>query len=259
MGLEPLVDEERYPLASLCFRKRCRSRLELDGMLVMPNFITSNAILLLQREGESRRHLAYYAINNHNVYLAPVDPDFPLHHVRNREVRSSKGCITTDQIPHDSSLHQLYTSPDFRSFLCTILGEDSLYEYADPLSSINLHYASEGQELGWHYDNSSFAITLMIQSPKGGGVFEYVKNVRDARRDEMNYERSQRVIDGIEPAQALSMQPGTLVVFRGRNSMHRVTPVRGNSTRMLVVFAYNTEPDISLSETARMIFYGRLG
>ena len=90
-------------------------------------------------------------------------------------------------------------------------------------------------------------------------MFEYVKNVRDARRDEMNYERSQRVIDGIEPAQALSMQPGTLVVFRGRNSMHRVTPVRGNSTRMLVVFAYNTEPDISLSETARMTFYGRLG
>jgi hypothetical protein len=55
------------------------------------------------------------------------------------------------------------------------------------------------------------------------------------------------------------MAPGTLVMFRGRNSIHRVTPTSGDICRILVVFAYNAEPDIALSEAARMTFFGRLG
>ena len=153
----------------------------------------------------------------------------------------------------------LYDSPGFRDFLCAVLDVDELHEYADPLSSINLHYASDGQELGWHYDNSSFAITLLIQKPEGGGEFEYVKGVRDADAGEMNYEYSGKILDGnIEP-ERLDMEPGALVLFRGRNSMHRVTPVVGKRPRMLVVLAYNTEPGIALSESARMTFFGRLG
>ena len=49
-----------------------------------------------------------------------------------------------------------------------------------------------------------------------------------------------------------------VVLFRGRNAMHRVTPVAGERTRMLVVLAYNAEPGVYLSEEARMTFYGRL-
>jgi hypothetical protein len=48
------------------------------------------------------------------------------------------------------------------------------------LSSINVHYADEGQELGWHFDNSEFAITLLLQAPQSGGQFEYVRDLRDA-------------------------------------------------------------------------------
>jgi predicted 2-oxoglutarate/Fe(II)-dependent dioxygenase YbiX len=134
-----------------------------------------------------------------------------------------------------------------------------LHEYADPLSSINLHYASNGQELGWHFDNSSFAITLMIQPPEDGGDFEYLKDVRDTDAGDMNYPLSQKILNGEMPPEKLSMDAGSLVLFRGRNSMHRVTPVKGSQTRMLVVLAYNTEPGISLSESARLTFYGRLG
>ncbi len=156
-------------------------------------------------------------------------------------------------------LHTLYDSAEFRNFLCVVLDEAELYAYGDAVSSINLHYASEGQELGWHFDNSSFAITLMIQDPESGGTFEYVKDVRDADSGEMNYELSGKILDGNVPTKTLAMDAGALVLFRGRNSMHRVTPVKGNRTRMLVVLAYNTEPGISLSESARMTFFGRLG
>ena len=149
-------------------------------MLVLPGFVRPGAVETVRREGDACRHLAYYTVDRHNAYLAPPDPGLPRDHPRNREVVSSKGCITDDQIARTSPLRALYDAEAFRGFLCAVLGERALHPYADPLSSINLHYANPGQELGWHFDNSSFAITLMIQAPESGGAFEYVGGLRDA-------------------------------------------------------------------------------
>lgn len=257
--LANLIDLEQYPLQNLRFRSECKHKLEEKGVLVLPGFLKPDAITCIQKQGKEKQHLAYYAVNKHNIYLCPSDPQYSDEHPRNRQVSSSKGCITTDQIPSSSLLNTVYDNSDFRDFLCKVLNENSLYEYADNMSSINLHYASKGQELGWHYDNSSFAITLMIQTPEKGGVFEYVKDARNADLGEMNYALSEKILDGQVVTKALQMEAGSLVLFRGRNSIHRVTPVLGDRTRMLVVLAYNTEPNVSLSESARMTFYGRLG
>lgn len=256
--LSQIVDLTKFPVQSDDFRRACKQTLDEEGALVMPDFLQAATAQSVCHEGEENNNLAYYTANHHNIYLSPPDPEFPAEHPRNREVSSSKGCITTDQIPAESALRKLYDAPEFREFLCAVLGEKELHEYADALSSINLHYADAGQELGWHFDNSSFAITLMIQSPEAGGVFEYVKDVRDADAGEMNYDLSAQILDGQVPVRTLSMDDGTLVLFRGRNSMHRVTPVEGKRTRMLVVLAYNSAPGISLSESARMTFFGRL-
>ena len=69
----------------------------------------------------------------------------------------------------------------------------------------------------------------------------------------------QAVVEGKRQPEALSVEPGTLVLFRGRNAMHRVTPTQGVRDRILVVLAYNSKPGIALSEAARMTFFGRLG
>jgi len=257
--MRDVINLAQYPLDDHEFHKACKRTLDDNGAVVLPGFVTPSAVASIQREGEEQEHLAYYTVDTHSIFLESPDPQFPTDHPRNREVISSKGCITTDQIPPGSPLHAMYNAREFREFLCAVLGEDELHEYADALSSINLHYASNGQELGWHFDNSSFAITLMIQTPESGGVFEYVKNVRDADNGEMNYEFCTEILDGNVPTNTMTMDAGTLVLFRGRNSMHRVTPVKGSRTRMLVVLAYNTESGISLSESARMTFYGRLG
>ena len=65
-------------------------------------------------------------------------------------------------------------------------------------------------------------------------------------------------MDGEVEPQTLSMRPGTLVLFRGRDSIHRVTPTEGDRQRILVVLAFNAEEGIALSEKARMTFFGRL-
>lgn len=258
-GLDAIVNLQRYPIDHSEFQTQCKRTLEQAGVLVLPDFLTQIAIAKVTQEGEASSCKAYYTGNDHNVYLKPTDPTFSLDHPRNRQVSSSKGCITSDQIANDSMLRTLYDNAVFKTFLCEVLEEQELFEYADPLSSINLHYAAHGQELGWHFDNSSFAITLLIQKPEVGGVFEYVKDVRDADNGEMNYEQVGAILDGASPVDTLSMDAGALVLFRGRNSIHRVTPTQGEVTRMLAVLAYNSEPGIALSESARLTFYGRTG
>ena len=261
-SVETTINLKQYPLSEKGFRADCQRTLDSDGVLVISDFLQPSTIASMQSEGKANQHLAYYTAKRHNIYLISPDLNYPGSHPRNRTVASSKGCITTDQIPADSALRTLYTATIFREFLCAVLGESNLYEYADALSSINLHYASAGQELGWHFDNSSFAVTLMIQRPESGGVFEYVTNVRDAdsgdMNDSMSYELADKVLEGTAAAKTLAMDAGTLVLFRGRNALHRVTPVVGDRTRMLAVLAYNTEPGLALSESARLTFFGRL-
>ena len=258
MEIENIVDVKSYPLTDQNFRSSCRETLNQTGILVMRHFLKPECVSAIRREGEEGKHRAYFCRQEHNVYLTQPDEAFPTDHPRNRTVISSKGCITDDVIPADSPLRALYDSEEFRAFLCSVLDESSLFEYADPLASINLHYAEPGQELGWHFDNSSFAITLMIQEPDEGGEFEYVGGMRDAENDEMNFEGVEKVLDGETEPKQLNMDAGAIVLFRGRNAIHRVAPVKGSRTRMLAVLAYNSEPGIALSESARMTFFGRL-
>jgi hypothetical protein len=258
MLLSEVLNTSKYNLESNALVESCKATLEQEGAIVLPDFLTEQAIRAIVDEGKEKKSLAWYTSNTHNVYLTDIDSDYALGHVKNKQVNSSKGCITDDQISQNSPLRVIYDAASFRTFLTQVLGIKALHEYADPLSSINLHYASAGQELGWHFDNSSFAITLLIQKPQQGGSFEYLNNMRDADRGEMNFEGVEQVLAGNKEVKSLTIEPGSLVLFRGRNAIHRVTPTIGDRTRMLVVLAYNSEPDVALSESARMTFFGRL-
>lgn len=260
----PLYEEEAF--ASLI--QEARQELHNNSVITLPNFLTQSALRSLVEEALENKHKAYYtdAKSKHNVYLTQNDTSKPSTHIYNRQIVSSKGCITTDQIPPNSLLKSLFYNEIFQQFLQNVLQVKTLYPYQDPLSSINVHYASEGQELGWHFDNSAFAITLLLQKPDvGGGVFEYVPNIRDSgghsddMESKMGFEKVEGVVSGRIIPKRLVMNPGTLVLFHGRDSLHRVTKVVGDITRMLVVFAYNEKEGIELSEEARMTFFGRTG
>ena len=256
--LSSVIDDLKHPIENESYRSKCKEILDLDGVLVLKDFLQSSAIDLILSEAKDQEHLAYYCTNNHNVYLEPSDESLSLNHARNRTVVSSKGCITDNQVPIQSPLRTLYDSEKFKDFLCLVLDEKALYKYDDNLSSINIHYANEGQELGWHFDNSSFAITLLIQKPDEGGSFEYILDFRDSDNNVMNYEGVSDLLDDKFSPNILAMEPGSLVLFRGRNAVHRVTPTKGNRVRILSVLAYNSASGIQLSESARMTFYGKL-
>ncbi len=251
------VDTVRHPLEDPGYASRRRAELDRAGALVLRGFFTADAVARVLAESAHREPEAFYAASTHNVYLTPPDPGQAADHPYNRQVASSKGLLADDQIPADSPLRAVYDDPSFRRFLCAVLGVEQVHPYADDLSSVNVHFASAGQELGWHFDNSSFAVTALFQAPDGGAAFEYVADVRDADAGEMAFGRVAAVLDGVEPVERLDFAPGDVVLFRGRNAMHRVTPSEGPVTRILAVFAFNDQPGVGLSDSALQTFYGR--
>ena len=98
---------------------------------------------------------------------------------------------------------------------------------------------------------------MLLKAPVSGGGFEYVPNFRDADAGEMAFREVNSILNGTIKIKYLGFDPGDLILFRGRNSIHRITPTEGSVTRMLVVFAFNEQPGIGLSESALMTFYGR--
>ncbi len=253
------IDTDRHPLDDPEYVDRCRQRLDAAGALVLTGFFTPTAIRHVVAESAHRESEAFYTRSTHNVYLTPPDATLPADHPFNRQVVSSKGLLADDQVPPDSPLRAVYTDEYFRAFLCGVLGVGELHPYADRLSSVNVHFASDGQELGWHFDNSSFAVTMLLRAPDSGGVFEYVRDARNAAGGDMGFDRVAAVLDGAERVERLDIAAGDLVLFRGRDALHRVTPAEGSVTRMLVVFAFNAEPGVELSESALTTFYGRTG
>jgi len=257
MNPENIINLEQHPIQDSNYSKSCKDQLDLAGALVMKKFLTPETVKFLQDEAREMRPLAYFCRQNHNAYLLDPDPELPKEHIRNLEQVSDKGCVPHDQIPDLSPLRTLYEWPGFREFLECVL-DVPVYPYADTLSSININYYERGQQLSWHYDNASFAITLMIQAPEEGGEFEYLDEVRNSEAGEQGYKETEAVIKGTLKPKSLSMGDGALVLFRGRNSLHRVAPVVSDRARILVTLNFNTEPGVMLSELVRMTFFGRI-
>ena len=132
------------------------------------------------------------------------------------------------------------------------------FPYDDTLSSINYNYYQNTQQLGWHFDNASFAITLMIQAADSGGEFEYVNKGRDFSRNYIDKKFIKNILTSKIKAKKINAEAGTLVLFYGRNYLHRVTPVKSKKPRILVTLNYNEEEGTQLSENARLTFFGRI-
>ncbi len=247
----------QHPIHDVEFQRRCRDELEAHGVLVLREFFSDEVIQRAAIESAALEADAFYSNAVHNVYLTEADPEFADDHPFNRPVVSNKGLIADDLIAADSPLREIYEDQSFRSFLGFVLGLESLHPYPDKLSTIVISVANEGMALGWHFDTSASSVTMLLQAPEGGGVFEYVPDIRDADVGDMAFDEVERVLDEKVPVRRLDFSPGDLVVFRGRNALHRVTPVVGTTTRSIAIFAFNERPDARMSEEALRTFFGR--
>lgn len=235
---------------------KIREELSREGILTFNDFLSEKAIKEFQEEAALLKPKAYRSRSAYNLYVLPPDPNFPENAPRNRKFQTTKSIIADDQIPGASNVRTIYDSHILRTFLCKILKIEALYPYADALSSININYYDPGDALEWHFDNADFAITLLVKKAAKGGSYEYCTDMRYADNGEEHFEQVRKCIDGEVEPQRKSLDEGGLMIFRGNQSLHRVTEVE-EGERVLITLNFNTKPGISLSEKSRQTFFGR--
>ena len=257
-NLKEIVNIEKHPIFNEEFVKNCHKQIKENSILILKNFLNKNCLNELISEALKLEDKAFYCSQNHTILLNKpnklVDSGDPL----NTEVVSNKGCVPHDMLNKNSKLNILYNLSEFKKFLKGVLGLNHLYPYDDTMSSINYNYYQKNQQLGWHFDNASFAITLMIQSSDSGGEFEYVSKGRDFSKNFIDKDYIKKILQRKITPEKIDVDAGTLVLFYGRNYLHRVTPVKSKKPRILVTLNYNEEEGIMLSENARITFFGRI-
>ncbi len=257
-NLRDIINYNKHPLDNYSYIDLCRKEIVDKSLLVLNNFITNECLNELILEALLLEDKAFYCSQNHTILLNKCDNSLLSDDPLNIEVKSDKGCVPHDLIGENSKLNIMYKSSIFKKFLKKVLNLKDLYPYADKLSSINYNFYQKNQQLGWHFDNASFAITLMIQSSDSGGEFQYVSKGRDYNKNYIDKSYINKILNSSITPNKINANSGTLVLFYGRNYLHRVTPVTSNKPRILVTLNYNEEEGTKLSKNARLTFFGRI-
>ena len=263
MAAHEIVNLARYPIADLTtpagaeFARQCRQQYDKTGLCMLPEFIRPEAQTVLAEEANFVAEHAYFCNGTHNAYLTEDDTDLPQDDVRRRQEKTFVGSVAYDLLGEHSQLRQLYLWDPLKDFIGAVLGKHSFYRFADPLGACSINVFVDGGEHGWHFDESEFTVTLMLQAPISGGAFEYIPQIR-GRDDE--HEIVARILAGVRSGVVeLPFTPGTLLIFGGRQTLHRVTRVSGERPRLVPVLCYSEQPDLQNSVSVRQLFWGRTG
>lgn len=253
----PILDRANPTRAALV--KRLRDELEGKQYVSLPDFIRPEARAQAIADAIEARPRAHHNNSNRNCYLhRERDPSLPDDHPYNIMLDASMKMLAYDRFSETSPVKTLYHWEPVRQFVADIVGVERLYDNADPCQPVNLLCYETGDKSAWHFDSvNAFTMTLMLQASEAGGEFEMVPNTRTD--DDQNYDYVRRVVTEQCPEDAVSVarEAGSLCIFRGCNSLHRVSPVEGDTTRIMGVFVYENEPNVVGDPEVNATVYGR--
>lgn len=257
-----LIDLDRFPLDREGSPEwndlvaKSRAELAANGMYDLDGFLRPGvaekaaAELAPAMASSSHEHRRV-----HNIYFKPEIPELPADHPALRKVETVSHTLCADQMP-ESVVLAIYEYAPLARFLAATMDKSALHMMEDPLARVNVMSYRAGEALNWHFDRSEFTTTLLLQAPDIGGEFEYRTDLR--ADGEPNYAGVANLLEGRDPlVKSKRLKPGTLNVFRGKNTAHRVTPVGGTKERVIAVFSYYEKPGVMFSAEERQGFYGR--
>mmetsp|Transcript_3161 Transcript_3161/g.6390 ORF Transcript_3161/g.6390 Transcript_3161/m.6390 type:complete len:322 (-) Transcript_3161:83-1048(-) len=238
-----------------------RRSYDKHGWVHIPDFLDAATChrMLQEANAHFQKDTAFRSHEQHTVYQEETDPNYPALHPRNAQQQSSKTIVDFDRLAPTSPLKQLYGDKALKALIQGIVSPDSeLYFSACPYNSAFYNMYEQGDGLGWHFDRGEFGVNLILQNPSQGGTFEYHANTR-SEQDEWAFEKVQLLLDGemegVEAATEAKM--GSLIIFAGRMSMHRVTPVTSSSPRINAILHYEKAPGQRLGAYTLQRFFGR--
>jgi hypothetical protein len=264
LDLSAFVDTRHYPLDDpdgttlIEAIEAARYDLDREGCAVLRGFLRPDVLEQARVESAAMAEKSFFNTRQVNAYFTTDDPSLPADDPRRMFMTRTSGFVTRDMITADNLIHRLYVSRAMKSLVARCLGEEQIYEYADPFAGLVLNVLPDGTQQPWHYDTNEFIVTMMTQQPEGGGVFEYCPRIRTPQDE--NYVGVGAVIrdDDPLPIKRLDLNPGDLQLFKGRFSLHRVSEVRGDTPRLTAIFAYSQQPGVvgKLERTRQL--YGRV-
>lgn len=261
---EQVINLDRYPIEdtdSPVFKGlvgRLQKKLNQQQYVVLPDFIRPGARGRAIEQIEQVLPMANHNHSDRNCYLKrEPDASLPQDHPRNIFLNASTWMLASDLLPPDSPLKTLYYWDQMKKLVAGIVGIDTLYDNEDPLQPVNALCYRNGDRSNWHFDSvNAFTMTLMLQAPEQGGSFEMHPNTRSDA--ESNYNQVKKVVSGDEEGIVeVGREEGSLCIFRGCNSLHRVSPVKGDRLRIMGVFVYENEPGITGDMEVNETVYGR--
>lgn len=262
MDLLELIDTARYPLYEpdsegyAALVARSRDQLADTGASELEGFLNDDGLALALADAIALEPLAFRSGGLGTAYLGLPDESLPEGHPRRYWGDYGVGAVAYDLFPIDSPIRLLYEWPPLLRLLTDVLGRGAIHPYADPLGALNLATMGEGDQLQWHFDQTDFVVSLALRDAEVGGDFEVVPRVRSA--DNEHYDDVARVLAGdTSHVVTLPMTPGTLLIFEGRHSLHRVSPIAGSTTRLVGLLGYDTQPGTMSSELLKLVRYGR--
>ena len=227
-----------------------------DGMCIVPDFVRPDEIDTLVNEVAQVMPLKYRQEIEGNAYLVAANEEAAEHHPLRMTEKTRTSTIACDQISPDAAIRQIYDSPAIDSLVAQIVGAPAIYHYECPMGAVNISVMEEDDYLRWHFDQSEFVVSIHLQDSESGGHYEYVRDLRSD--DDPNFDEVSSVLRGDRSKVAsLETTPGALLVFRGKNTLHRVTPVRGNRARLVLLYGYALEPGVKSSDYLLQMRYGR--
>ena len=239
------IVSECYDLTDPSLVKHCRDQLESNQICVLPEFLTESARVGMLEFVEAQQ-IDHPGLTTSTVYYQEPDEAFPGGHPKRRLVTRSNTYITADKIPL-IPLRELQESEEFVNFLQHVTNE-KLCEYKCEVSKFVFSLAGNGDHQDWHFDNNFFTLTFMLQKPAGGGLLEVHPQVG---RD--NYQGINEILDGeIPTTQTYDYELRDMVLFFGRDSLHRATPVQGDKNRVIAIISYNTPEQSALPDRTHM-------
>lgn len=258
-----LVNLNRYPIDKLSsilgqsLIADCQKQLDDIGCCHLREFINPNVLDLLRNESEKISVHAHYSNTLANVYFSQDDESFPRNHPKRFFVTRTSGFVRPDFFPADSAIRKLYNWEAFAAFIQACVRTEKLCKYNENLSDIVLNVVKPEQKFPWHFDTNHITVTIIIQNPETGGIFEYCPNIRS--RDNENYDAVMKVLEGDRSlVRSLNLMPGDMQIFKGRYSLHRVKAVEGSRARYTAVFSYAEEPQMFGKAYLNRQLYGKV-
>ncbi len=254
-----IVDLDRYPIADLTSPEAqalvtdAKAKLENPGYFTMPGFIRAEHVTSVAGEAETLLGDGHWHERIRNIKTGEETGLYPWH----RPTRAAVRCTGGDRMATSSPLRQIYGWQPLTDFLGTVFGVMPYYATADVMVGCMLTGYGPGDELGWHFDPNDGVVTLMLQNAGTGGVFEFAPAVRQADKARA-VDVYDEVMDGRWPdIRQEDQEPGTLALFNGNRSLHRVTPIEAGPDRLVLVLSYDSQPGTVFSDDIRMNFFGR--